>query len=281
MYRKTNVILWVVMLATAGGLVVVSLGVAEPYLSPSVLPVGPSGGVVAAFVVVVSGIAASTVLGALAWRQLGKEIGLAPDGVVRLYDNPPEGKRTLFAKPDLTGTIGGRQVRVRTYRTNDTATDSTITCTVVETDLASPVEWTAMLAPASGAEIHHEPAVRTEPEHWTDIDGEFAVWGSVTEATARDVLSESVRSAVNSLDSGVAVGNVMQEVGRQMAAEVQAASDGEPTGTFLDVEAGDEEPEPSVTISHTDRRPVLDPAELIKRVKAVTAVADAVEGTER
>lgn len=92
-----------------------------------------------------------------------------------------------------------------------------------------------MFAPAAHAEMDHLRYLETDADDWTTI-GEIAVWGPLTEEQAREVLTGSVRNALRPLESGVIVGDVGQEVERQMATAIEASAEGIDglTGEFLD-----------------------------------------------
>lgn len=284
MVRVSKVVLWLVVLPLGAGLFVTSIGIAEPYASPSDLPGTEFQGVIAGFGVVVVGLILSGLLDVLAWRRVGARAGLSPEGFVQLYSNPPGGNWTFFAKPDLTGTVRGRRVRARTYTTGGGRHSSSTTYTVVETDLETPVEWTAMIAPAGATEMDQMAGMETGGEDWTTIDGEFGVWGTLSDAEAQDVLTGNVRTALTTLDDGVVVGDVGRTVLNQMAAAVPEGSDSTSATIVsgaLNAVGADGEAEPSRQVNHRERSLLLDPDELQRRARAVAAVADAVERTSR
>ena len=269
MARVTHAVLWAVVLSVAGGLLVSAIGVAEPYVSPSDLPLTPPQAVGASFGILILGVILSKALDALAWRRTGKRAGLTPDGGL----NP-------VGKPALTGTVHGRDVRARTDTRGGGNNSPSRTYTVVETTLQTPVEWTAMVAPADSAEIHHLPSVDTDTEHWTTIDDQFAVWGDISEEQMRGVLSGRVREMLRTLGSGVMVGDVGEEVLNQFAASIPDDADGvsaTAASGLLGAVGADGESEHSRQVTHKDRGALYDADELERRAEAVAAVAEAVE----
>jgi hypothetical protein len=199
---------------------------------------------------------------------------------VNIASGPPEGSGSLLAYPHLTGTVRGRQVRARTYQTGGGSNNSTRTYTVVETDLQTPVEWTAMIAPASDAEMSHLPSVETEPTDWTTIDGDFAVWGSVSDEQARELLTPEVRDSLATLGGGVVVGDVGQEVLNQFASAIPDDEEGMGAAAasgFLNMVGAGEETGPSRRVKHQERGVLLNPTELQRRAEAVATVAGAIE----
>lgn len=274
MGRVLKTVLWLVVLPVGLGLVAVSVGLAEPRLSPTDLPGTQFQGVLAGFGVLLVGVMVSRVLDTVAWRRMGEQAGLTPERSFQLYDNSPEGDGTLLPKPALTGRVRGRDITVRTYSFGGGRDDQKATYTVVETDLETPVALTTMVAPASNPAIDHLPSVNTTGENWTTIDDEVAVWGPVSEAQARELASGEVRDAVGELESGVVVGNVGAEIMSQMA-DAMPDDTGGAAGGLLD--GSDDESNPSRKVSHKERTLLLDADALERRAQAVAVVADAVE----
>jgi hypothetical protein len=279
MVRTAKVVVWLVALPVAAGLVATAAGAAEPYLYPSDLPVAPFQGVIAGFGVLVVGIVVSGILDRRAWKQMGATVGLSTSGE-SLDSDPPERGGGLFGYPHLTGTIRGRQVRARTYQTGGGSDDSSRTYTVIETALQHPVEWTAVIAPASDAEMHHLPSVETEAEHWTTIDSEFAIWGDISEEQARELLTPEIRDSLATLDGGVIVGDAKQEILNQFANAIPEDTEGmgaTAASGFLNMVGAGEETGPSRLVKHQERGLLVDSAALQRRAEAIVAVAGAIE----
>lgn len=267
MSRVAKIALWAPVLLLAAVLALAYSGVAEPTLMRGDIPVDPPVAFVGVFVAVFAAAIGTGLINRWAWKAAGNAVGLTVDGI------------GLRASPDMSGTVAGRQVTARTYSTggNSGGNSSSETYTVVETDLDRPVEWWGTFASIDGGGTGHEQVGGMDS---FTVDGEVSVRGDVDEAIARQVLTPAVTSALESVDGGVAVGDVEQQVVAAMQSELAAteggmgatiaagmlrmASDGEPAG-------------PSETVGHRDSGVVRDQAELQRRIDAVTAVADAVE----
>lgn len=249
-------------------------GNAAPVLTQSDLPGGPPVGFGAIFVLVFAGLLLSSYLDSRAWKRTGREVGLTPAGGV-----------TLLSQPELTGTIRGRPVRAHTDTVNTGGGDgggSSQTYTVIETDLQTPVEWSATFHPESGGELPEELA-DIGSHQWTTV-GDIAVFGDVAEDHARAVLDGAVQRALTAQEGDVSVGDREQNLRQAM---LETLDDGSGGGMAQSLAKGmlsiglDEEAAtgPSRKIEQRKRGLLVDSAKLERRIEAVAAVADAVERT--
>ena len=271
MVRASKAVLWAVVLPVGVGLIAAAAGATDPYLSPSDLPVPPRQASLAGIGVLVAGVGLNVLLETVIWRRMGRRAGFRPEGLVELGD-PSKGSRSL--PPDLMATVRGRPVRAWTYQTDDE--DRSTTHTVVETDLRTPVEWHAAFVPAD-APLEETPETG---EGTVIVDDEFAVWGGVPEATARDVLSAHAADVLRDLGTNVLVGRPGQRALNETTDAIAAETDGA-AGALVDGRASLAGADESVGAAERVRvdRPglVLDAAELEARAEAVTVVADAVD----
>lgn len=282
MLRRVKPILWLIALLIGLSLVLTAIGVAEPYASPSALPVSPTGGVLAGFAVVIGAVVLTSAIDVVVWRRMGATAGLPAQGLVTPHRNPPAANRQFFASPPLAGTVRGREVRARTFSRGGGQHGSPTTHTVVQTDVDGPAELRGMIAPVDNQAIHHLPDVRTEAEHWRTIDGDVAVWGSITADQARAILSPRVRDSISALGTGITIGDVGQEIVDQFA---EAIPDEEDTASataargFLSM-GGSTDDGAAQQVSHPERRLERSAERLELRARTVAEIAEAVEALE-
>lgn len=269
MVRKSSIyslatVVW--MFATFGITVAILSGEAAPIISPSELP--GSGPVKFFGVPVVLIAVGATVISRFekrSWRTAGRRAGLTPEG------------RSLIGKPDLTGTVDGRSVRVRTIsrRTGgggESGSNKT-TFTVVETELREPVENGLVISEADTGEITVGAA---DAGAETVTVGDFRVLGG-SENLVRDLLTQRVQSALRDparLDS-VTVGNAAG-----IMADMIPDADGMITGMLtggMKKKLKDKYDDDATTVSTETKRAVLDGDELRRQAAAVAAVADEFE----
>lgn len=278
MVRTTKLAVAAVVILLSAGIVLGYTGNAEPYVSQSDLPGEPAYGFVAVFVLALGGATVAGYLDSRAWRRMGRKAGLPPDGRISLFPNPDGGNRQLLGVPHLTGTVQGRSVRARTYTTGGGRNRSSKTYTVVEADLETPVQWSAMFGVATGdwgQGIDGLDAMESNT-----IDGEFTVWGEIPEDLARDLLTPAVRDALRTLDDGVSVGDI-----REATAGAMLDSIPEDSGSvshklargMLGAAMDGDGDSPSTVVVNKQRGLLTDPDELERRVAAVVALAESVE----
>lgn len=263
---------WV--LAVAGTVVVILSGNAEPYVSASQLPrpLYVTGALAAA--AVVAGLLVVSYLENQSWRTAGEAAGLAPESSSALS------AVGIGPKPDLTGTVGGRPVRVRTEsrRTSQQSEGDSkhTTYTVVETDLTESTD--------RGVIVTRQPGGDAGPDR-TDVgnvgfrnvavDGEFAtVEGS--EDLARTVVSGAARTDLLDLEAGTMVlaGDAVGTL-REALPEMSGSS---LVGGAVGDTLSDAFPETTTAVAVQTEGLVLDGTTLERQVRAVVAAADAFEG---
>lgn len=282
MARTAKILLWLVALPIAAVFFVTPLGIAEPYLSPSDIPLEPFQSILTAFGFLIAAIVLSSVLNILAWRKTGNAAGLRPDGTIALFSKPPGGSRKLVGSPDLVGTVLGRAVRARTYKTGGGRHSSSTRYTVVETELETPVDWRAMMAPAVEEEMESMGDVGAS--QWTVIDDEVAIWGDLSEAEAREVLSSRARNALKGVEGGVTVGDVKQLALTQMAGAIPDGADSASANMakgVLNMAGAGDAGGPSRRVVHREEGLLLDHEHLQRRAEAVSIVAESIERTSR
>lgn len=199
--------------AAAGGWIVLVFGLifavysghAEPYISPTTLPVGPDFIFGGAIVVVVAGVSVIVVLD----RRTQKRRWLQAGGLANLT---PGGDKTQSGKPELTGTVRGRPVRARLVkrkRLPDADRGSySVTVTVVETDLDRPSRQGLIIGIDGGVieSSHGRIHIVAEADTIEDAglavhqDGDLMVVSN-DEAVARAVTSGPSGAALLSLDA--------------------------------------------------------------------------------
>jgi hypothetical protein len=272
MVRIAKVAIGLVVAVLSGGIVLAYLGKVEPFVSPSQLPGNPVYGFAAILVLFVAGGVLSDQLDRRAWLRMGRKVGLSAEGGLL-----PTGQ------PDLTGVVRGRPMRVRTVSGGGSGPNSSSTTyTVVETDLERPVEWSGMFG--AGEEGMGSRAPDTGAVESTTIDGEFWMWGDVSEDVARAVLSGRVRDALGQLDSSsVSVGDVQSNLlaaVRDSIPEDSGSMTGSIASGMLDVAGVDGESGPATVVMHRTEGFLLNADTLERRAEAVAAVADEVERTD-
>lgn len=272
----------------AFGVAAVSFGVAEPYVSSSAVPVEPPVAFGGAIALLFAAVLLNSMINARIWRGMGRGLGLTPEGGIN-----------VFAKHDLTGEVEGRPVRVHTY-TESTGgggdSGSSRTYTLVETELESPVEWSAIVGPPDGELTDlgrsggatpdigpEEESLAAVPEMGetqtvTVRDG-LAVWGDLSAERAEALLTPRVERAVTDIEGGVSVGDAAGTMIDAMS-EMLEDADGLGTGLVQGVLDAAEEGQgdtPEATVTHEQRGLLLDDSTLERRVEAVVAAAEAAE----
>lgn len=289
MTRTSGLLLGSIVLG-AFGVAAVAFGFAEPYVPASTVPVRAPFALGGAFVAVFAAAMLNTAFNARVWRNMGRGLGLTPEGDIN-----------VFAKHDLTGEVEGRPVRVHTYSEGGGEADSSRTYTLVEAELDSPVEWSAIIGPADGklTDLGRSggavPDIGPEEESLTEVpeiggartvtvrDG-LAVWGDLESERADGLLTPRVERAVTDIEGGVCVGDAtgtMVDAISGMLDEADGIGASLAQGV-LDAAAGDRGRTPEATVTNEQRGLVLDESTLESRVEAVVASAEAAEqaGTE-
>lgn len=270
--------------------IVVAIGFAEPYVSHAVIPVPLPFAFVGGFVLVIAAALLGSVLNARAWRQVGQELGVTAEGGIN-----------IFAKRDLTGEVEGWPVRVHTYSrgSGGSGGSSTRAYTLVEAELDTPVEWSAIVGPSdedatdlsrAGGAL---PGIGPAEESLADIpamgdtrtvtarDG-LAVWGDLSAERAAALLTPRIERAVAAIQGGVSIGDAAGTLIDAMSYMVDGTAG---IGSSLAegqleaaTESGGDHPE--MTVTHEAQGLVLDETTLERRIEAVVAVAEAAEQAE-
>lgn len=264
---RIAVIAWGVVVL---GFVVLTIsGNARPFLSPDALPIdGPLQMVGVTVALIVLGALLILQLERREWKAAGKRAGLSP-----------RGRGGIIGKPDLVGTVEGRQVRARTESRavgggGDSGSDSS-TFTVVETDLAEPTERglivTAGSSPTAGME-----------DVPVDLANQLVTVGDVTvlggsESFAQAVVTPRVENALTGTNTieGVHVGE-----SADVFLEAIEASGGGIAGSMMGLVEGrirERMPGGPETVGTERKGVILDGADLEARARAVVAVADSFE----
>ncbi|MFB6205259.1 MAG: hypothetical protein ABEJ05_01850 [Haloglomus sp.] len=274
MFRRSKILLALLVLVAAAGISLAYAGMLEPLVSTADLPGPPPVAIGAIAGVVLLGVLVSHVLDRRAWRKMGNHAGLTPNSAPEFTTGPAD----QSDKATLTGTVDGRAVRARTYSTSGGQNRSSKTYTVVEAELGTPVEWHASFGVAEAAEAPDDPGIDAAKSQV--IDG-VGVRGDVSEDVARSVLGREVKDAVTEIEGPVSVGDVKDNVVGDMLDELDSEADGLAGSVakgMLNM-ASDGEDGPSRTVEHRDRGLLTDERELRRRIDAVTVVADAVTDT--
>lgn len=265
MVRTSKLLVGLAVVVLSGGLVVAYTGVAAPTVSPAELPGSPLAGFVAAMAIVFAGFGLSSYLDRRAWKHVGQTVGLQSAGSL----NP-------LTEPDMTGTVDGYPVRVRTYSTGGGSEGSNRTYTVVEATLRNAVEWSGMVGVRDGWDAAEMPDLGSTQA--VTVDG-FVVWGDVSDAVAEDLLTQRVRNALTEVGRPVAIGETEQLVVGAMLEELpdEAESMGQTFAEGMLNLADDGDDGPTTHAEVRDQGVCLDERELERRIDAATTVADAVD----
>lgn len=262
---------WV--LAVAGTVVVILSGNAEPYVSASQLPRPLYLTGVLAVGAVVAGLLVVSYLENRSWRTAGEAAGLAAESASALS------AVGIGPKPDLTGTVGGRDVRVRTEarRTGQQSEGDSkqTTYTVVETDLAASAERGAIVTrqPGDGAGPDRADVGNVSVRN-VAVDDEFTTVDGA-EDLARSVVSGAGRSDLLALEAGTMV-LVGDAVGTLQDAVPEMPQD-TMLGGMVDAGLSKAFPADPTTVAIQTRGLVLDGATLDRQVAGVVAAADGYE----
>lgn len=262
------------VLLSVAAIIAAYTGTLEPLVSPSQVPGGEAflfGGIV---VVVLVGVVVNVVIVNRSWKAMGEQANLTP-----------ESGGLPIGKPDLTGTVNGRAVRARTLTRGEGSsategTNSSVTYTIVEADLAEPVEDGLVIGLQDG-ESDERLDVGNGSVMTTAIDDTFHVVGGGSEDRAKAVLSQRSRNALLDVEElgSLTVGNPIDSV-------LDAVPD--TPGSFIgDAVAGKMEsairerfPGDARTVAHESKGVLLDPDELEQQAAAVAALAESFEDAE-
>jgi len=266
--------------ATAGALVVV-LGPGSPLQA---VGIGLLAGAAGAFL----GFGYGVRMESRAWLSAGRRLNLTPEGdAERLLD-----------RPDLTGTVRGRRVRVGERTTQ--VGDDRVPYTHIETPLDPPAERGVVVYRnddggwgGEGAAFGAEPGAR-EPGEMSEMtsrlkasgaavvrDEEFVVVG-VSEELARAVVSGRSRRALLAADGldQVWIGDPSGAF-EGITSDLSDLSDGLMGKVVAEMFEGFMSGDPSTASNEGSRRLLYDGDALERHVEAVVAAVDAFEAARR
>lgn len=259
LYRLA-IIAWGVLVAAA--VILVYSGNAEPYVAASTapsVPVAVGGGIVGWLV----GAFVLDRLRKRDWKAAGRAHGLRPSGL------------GLLGAPEMTGTVDGRSVRVRTRsKTTGGGDDASNeeTFTVVEADLSGPADRGFMAGSSTASAAGELEGFGLEA---VEVDGVGVVGGD--EAFVRKMLDGRTRDAIAALpeDDTLLVG----DAGATVQAALEEATGSGIAGAFASMasRATDEFAGDASTVSLEMKGLVLDADRMGDQLEAVVATAEAFE----
>ena len=260
------ILLWGVVVF--GTLILTISGNARPYLSPEALPIdGPLQFVGVGAVLVVLGALLVLRLERNAWKTAGEQAGLRPRG------------GSLRGKPDLVGTVDGRQVRARIVKRNTGGGGESgsmkTAFTLVETDIAEPTARGLMISPASGADLGPE-SVPADLSGQVRSVGDVAVVGE-SDGFASEAITPRAEREIAKLDGGETV-NAGEAADIFIDAIEQSESGlaGSMIG-LMEAELKNRMPGGPEAVGTERKGVILDGNDLEARARAVVAVADGFE----
>ncbi len=256
-------------LALGSGLAVV-IGYAEPYVSLAEVPYGPPGVFGAMIAVIMLGGIVIGWLKKRSWRAAGRELGVEPTS------------GSLIGTPTLEGTIRGRTVRLSTYSVSTGGGgrgSSSQTYTLVEAELAQPVERGFFLGPDAGPTNSAETDVPDELRR-KRIAGEYYATGEISKEAASRLLTNEVRDAFRAGAGSVVVGDPTDAIMSLMPDGDDAGLLGGAVSSLTESAFRDQEGFEETTVAHTRKGLLLEPELLEPQIDAVVAVAEAYETTD-
>jgi len=271
-----------------GCLILTISGNARPFFPPEALPINrPLQMVGVAVALIAIGVFVIRQLETRSWIKAGKEAGLSPNGLgiakptlarnASLLLILPVGLE-IMSKPDLVGTVDGREVRARTVARNvgggGESGSNTARFTVVETDLVESTDRglivTAGSPPTTGME--DVPADLTDQMNTV---GNITVLGE-SEKFAREAVTPRVQNTL-------AETNTLESVHAGKSADVFLAAIKNSVGlagplvSTFENKFRERVPGGPATVGTDREGVVLDGADLEARARAVAAVADGFE----
>lgn len=260
-------------LLVAGAVAVIHTGNAEPYVAASVLPEPIYlTGIVAAALVLAGWLLVSRRLAGL-WRAAGRSAGLeaAPGSALSALG--------LGSKPDLTGTVRGRPVRIYTVSrktgTNTEGSSNRTTYTVAETELEeSAGPGFAILRQPPGTTADGDVDLGTASVQAVSIDDQFAAVAEESPA-ATALVEGPARNQLLALDPGtmVLVGDATDPI---RSAVPELSGDSFLGGIASDALTSAMPTDPG-TVALQTKGTTLDGDALRRRAEAVAATANEFE----
>jgi hypothetical protein len=270
-------------------IIAILLGFASPLITPSMIPVDPPIAIIGAMLLPVFAGFLGSVITIGQWYRTGQRIGFKPNF----------GQKGIF-KPELTGEIKDRLVRIYHYNSGGGESSSGQTYTHVEAELDRPLEWSAIvgkseedltdLARSGGALPDIAPddeSLTSAPEMGatrvaSSEDG-IVVWGTLSSERAEELLTPRLREAITATTPGVAIGDASGMVIDALRETLDDA-DGPGTalaGKMLDAATGDRSQAAKETVAHDKEGLVLDATSLEAQVELVVAAAKAAERADQ
>jgi hypothetical protein len=260
------ILLWGVVVF--GTIILTISGNARPYLSPGALPINGSLQFVGVgAVLVVLGVLVVLRLERNAWKTAGEQAGLRPRGA------------SLRGKPDLVGTVNGRQVRAHTVK-RDTGDgresgSTETTFTLVETDIADPTTRGFIVSPANGANLGPE-SVPADLSGQVRSVGDVAVVGE-SDAFASEAITPRAETEIAKLndDENVNAGEAA-DIFIDAIKQSESGLAGSMIG-LMESKIKDQMPGGPETVGIERKGIILNGDDLEARAQAVVAVADGFE----
>jgi hypothetical protein len=250
------------------GVVILTIsGNARPFLAPDQLPIrGPLNGIGVIAVLWFLGAGVIFQLEKRSWKRAGKEVGLSPDA-----------RGGIIGKPDLTGTVDGRDVRARTVSRNvgggGESGSNEETFTVVETDLSDPSDQ-GLIVLGGKSTIGADDVPVDLAEQATTVGG-VAVLGGADDV-ARDVLTPRAQDAIQRVDTITVHAGETADIYSNTVQEATGSIAGSLMNLMED-KLADRIPGDAGTVSPEKKGVVLNGADLERQAQAVVAVADGFE----
>lgn len=263
--------LWVLL--SIGAIVVVYTGNAEPYLAATQLPGSSSSPELAlagvGVVLLLVGVLPIQLRKRRVWKRMGRGIGLAPTG------------GGLLGKPDLTGEVRGRPVRVHTTKRKTSKGDqgtTSVTVTVIEADLSEPTDVGLMIGRKPAGERAGKTDLGSAAVQNVAVGDRFTVTGTDVEDLAKSTLTAEARDALLNVESleTVTVGDPTGTVMNAMP-DMSGSFLGNMAENRLDEKLRERFAGDASTVAHEQRGVLLDADGLEQQVTAAVAVAESFE----
>ncbi|WP_267164475.1 hypothetical protein [Halovenus salina] len=288
MVRITSILVGVALVLT-GGIIAVILGFASPFITPSMIPVGPPVAIIGAMLLpVIAGFLGSLIT-AGRWHKTARSIGFKTNF----------GRHGIL-KPELTGDVGGRPIRVYSYTSGGTPEGSSgTTYTHIEAELDRPLEWSAIVGKSdeemtdlaqSGGTIPdiapNEESLANLPEmggtRTVSVEDGIAVWGDLPEERAETLLTPRLKQVITVDNPGVAIGDAAGMMIDALTARLEKSDSHSATFARKALEAAEDDrtQTPKATVACDQRGLVLDATSLESHVELVVAAAEAAEQAE-
>lgn len=252
------------------------------------IPVDPPIAIIGAMLLPVLAGFLGSLITAGRWYKTGQRLGFKPNF----------GQKGLL-KPELTGEVDGRLVRVYSHTRGGGENSSGQTYTRIEAELNRPLEWSAVVGKSnenptdlarSGGTLSDiapdDESLASAPEigatRTATSEGGIVVWGSLSTERADELLTPRLEDAITTTTPGVAIGDA---TGMMIDALTATLDDADGRGAALAskviraAETGRTQA-PKRTVAHDQRGLVLDASSLESRIELAVAAAEAAERAE-